>query len=98
VVPFTQPDKPLSRPYCWAYPDMLEVGKLHLFFWDKPKKFYAKILGNIFELGGFLTQHTVDYICDYCAALTQVGKLATYELSRAHFGAWCAVSSPLVLG
>jgi alpha-galactosidase len=42
---------PLSRPGCWAYPDML-----------------------------------------------QVGQLATKEEDRSHFGAWCVVSAPLVLG
>jgi alpha-galactosidase len=46
-------DDPISRPDCWAYPDMLEVGNL---------------------LGDFM--HTQ---------------------SRTHFGAWCIVSSPLIL-
>lgn len=44
----------LSRPNCWAYPDMLQVGRL-------------------------------------------AGPLAAVE-SRTHFGAWCIVSSPLILG
>ena len=44
----------LSRPDCWAYPDMLQVGRLD-------------------------------------------GPLASVE-SRTHFGAWCIVSSPLILG
>jgi hypothetical protein len=44
---------PLSRPGCWAYPDMLEVGRV---------------------MGG------------------------DYHWNRAHFGAWCVTSSPLVLG
>lgn len=43
-----------SRPGCWAYPDMLQVGRL-------------------------------------------TGPLAVAE-SRTHFGAWCVVSSPLILG
>eukprot|EP00730_Choanoeca_flexa_P018862 TRINITY_DN9194_c0_g1_i1.p1 TRINITY_DN9194_c0_g1~~TRINITY_DN9194_c0_g1_i1.p1 ORF type:complete len:557 (+),score=83.14 TRINITY_DN9194_c0_g1_i1:198-1673(+) len=30
--------------------------------------------------------------------MLEVGNLATYEESRAHFGAWCIVSSPLILG
>ena len=30
--------------------------------------------------------------------MIQVGNLATYEEDRTHFGAWCVVSSPLVLG
>ena len=47
--------KPISRPGCWGYPDMLEVGN------------FAS------------------------------GALAHSE-SRTHFGAWCIVSSPLVLG
>jgi hypothetical protein len=41
----------ISQPHCWAYLDMLEVGRL-----------------------------------------------STYALNRAHFGAWCIVSSPLYLG
>lgn len=44
-------DKPLSRPGCWAYADMLEVAN-----WK-----------------------------------------ATFEEDRAHFGAWCITSSPLIL-
>eukprot|EP01062_Namystynia_karyoxenos_P054556 TRINITY_DN449_c0_g1_i1.p1 TRINITY_DN449_c0_g1~~TRINITY_DN449_c0_g1_i1.p1 ORF type:complete len:440 (+),score=129.98 TRINITY_DN449_c0_g1_i1:86-1405(+) len=50
TIPF-QGDPPLSRPGAWAYPDMLEVGRL-----------------------------------------------ANEEEDRAHFAAWCIVSSPLVLG
>ena len=46
---------PISRPGCWAYPDMLEVGN--------------------FASGA--TAHAE---------------------SRTHFGAWCIVSSPLILG
>ena len=52
---YTQPTQdlthPRSKPGCWAYADMLEVGNM-----------------------------------------------ATFEEDRAHFGAWCIVSSPLVLG
>jgi len=44
----------ISRPGCWAYPDMLQSGNLQ-------------------------------------------GPLAAVE-SRSHFGAWCIVSSPLILG
>ena len=46
-----QGNPPLSRPGAWAYPDMLEVGRL-----------------------------------------------ATFSEDRTHFGAWCIVSSPLILG
>jgi len=49
----------LSRPGCWAYPDMLEVGVLH-------------------------TPFSSD-------------KGLTIEETRAHFGAWVIVSSPLTL-
>lgn len=49
--PYQNATNPLSRPGCWAYPDMLEVGKLE-----------------------------------------------TIQESRAHFGGWCIVSSPLILG
>jgi len=48
---FQDADAPLSRPGCWAYPDMLEVG----------------------NMGDFAEE-------------------------RAHFGAWCVVSAPLILG
>ena len=30
--------------------------------------------------------------------MLEVGNMATFEEDRAHFGAWCVVSSPLVLG
>merc|ERR1711957_735465 len=53
TVPFQDLDNPISRPDCWAYPDMLEVG----------------------NFGG---SHMI-------------------EQSRTHFGAWCIVSSPLIL-
>lgn len=48
---------PLSRPGCWAYPDMLEVGRV-----------------------------------------TEPAVGAWYTWNRAHFGAWCVVSAPLILG
>lgn len=52
VVPYTSNlTHPMSVPGCWAYPDMMEVGRL-----------------------------------------------ATSEEDRSHFGAWCIVSSPLILG
>lgn len=43
---------PVSRPGCWAYPDMLEIGRVQ----------------------------------------------GSLHWNRAHFGAWCIVSSPLILG
>ena len=49
--------EPLSVPGCWAYPDMLEVGRV-------------------------------------VAPLPS----ATMSWNRAHFGAWCIVSAPLILG
>eukprot|EP00494_Astrolonche_serrata_P027944 UN28209 len=51
AIPFLNKSEPLSRPGCWAYLDMLMVGKM---------------------------------------------KSPTEEQS--HFGAWCIVSSPIVLG
>jgi len=52
------PDNAITRPGCWAYPDMLEVGNF------KPSPQFK----------------------------------ATVEAQdRSHFGAWCVVSSPLVL-
>ena len=48
---------PLSRPYSWAYPDMLQVGNV----------------------------------------LAADGKTLDVPWNRAHFGAWCVVSSPLIL-
>jgi alpha-galactosidase len=58
VIPFVG-DPPLSRPGCWAYPDMLEVGRV-----EAPNDNQSYWL----------------------------------SWNRAHFGAWCAVSSPLILG
>jgi alpha-galactosidase len=49
--------KPLSQPGCWAYPDMLEVGRVAA---PTPESFLS--------------------------------------WNRAHFGAWCVTSSPLILG
>ena len=54
---FQDYDKPLSVPGCWAYPDMLEVGRV---------------------------------------AEPMPGSFFTWN--RAHFGAWCIVSAPLILG
>ena len=51
-------EAPVSQPGCWAYPDMLEVGRV--------------------RSGG--------------AGSEDPG------WNRAHFGAWCIVSAPLVLG
>ena len=56
TIPFQDKAAPLSRPGCWAYPDMLEVGRI--------------------EVGGAMH----------------------YGWNRAHFGAWCVVSAPLILG
>jgi alpha-galactosidase len=53
VRPYLATTRPVSRPGCWAFPDMLEVGNFD-------------------------------------------GPLAFVE-SRTHFGAWCVVSSPLLL-
>lgn len=52
TIRFQDYNAPLSQPGCWAYPDMLEVGRVQ----------------------------------------------GTVEWNRAHFGAWCIVSSPLILG
>ena len=30
--------------------------------------------------------------------MLEVGRLSSYELNRAHFGAWAIMSSPLILG
>jgi len=56
TIQFQDPVAPLSRPGCWAYPDMLEVGRI---------------------------------IVD--------GKM-DHGWNRAHFGAWCVISAPLILG
>jgi len=50
---FLNDTAPLSVPSCWAYPDMMEVGRI---------------------TGG------------------------SFAWSRAHFGAWCVISAPLILG
>ena len=57
TIKFQSYDAPLSQPGCWAYPDMLEVGRV-----IEPLK------------GAFLSWN------------------------RAHFGAWCVTSAPLILG
>ena len=57
---FLDADAPLSVPGCWAYPDMLEVGR-------------------VAEPGAD-------------AGTTSGG------WNRAHFGAWCVISAPLILG
>ena len=56
TIQFQDPTAPLSVPGCWAYPDMLEVGRI-------------KVDGKM-----------------------------NYGWNRAHFGAWCVVSAPLILG
>merc|ERR1719469_1547918 len=57
AIKFLDYKAPLSQPGCWAYPDMLEVGRV--------------------------------------AAPTPG---AFYSWNRAHFGAWCIISAPLILG
>jgi len=57
TIAFQDRSAPLARPGCWAYPDMLEVGRIN----------------------------------------GADGKL-DLPWNRAHFGAWCVVSSPLILG
>ena len=57
TIKFQDYDAPLSQPGCWAYPDMLEVGRV-----AEPVK------------GAFVAWN------------------------RAHFGAWCVVSAPLIIG
>lgn len=57
TIAFQDPVKPLSVPGCWAYPDMLEVGRIK----------------------------------------GADGKLDV-PWNRAHFGAWCVISAPLILG
>ena len=52
TIRFQSWEQPVSQPGCWAYPDMLEVGRVS----------------------------------------------GTEAWNRAHFGAWCVVSAPLVLG
>ena len=54
---FQDYERPLSVPGCWAYPDMLEVGRVAA---PTPSTFLS--------------------------------------WNRAHFGAWCVVSAPLILG
>jgi hypothetical protein len=56
TIAFQDPIKPLSRPGCWAYPDMLEVGRV------------------------------------------KIGGKMNFGWNRAHFGAWCVISAPLILG
>ena len=56
TIAYQDPETPLSRPGCWAYPDMLEVGRI-------------KVDGQMH-----------------------------HAWNRAHFGAWCVVSAPLILG
>ena len=56
TIPFQDRKAPLSQPGCWAYPDMLEVGRIYM-----------------------------------------DGKVHV-PWNRAHFGAWCVVSAPLILG
>merc|ERR1711865_251027 len=57
TIKFQDFEAPLSQPGCWAYPDMLEVGRV------------AEPTPGTF-----------------------------YSWNRAHFGAWCITSSPLILG
>ena len=57
TIRFQDYKEPLSQPGCWAYPDMLEVGRVR-----------------------------------------EPAKGAFYTWNRAHFGAWCVTSAPLILG
>jgi len=57
TIKFQDWERPLSVPGCWAYPDMLEVGRV-----------------------------------------SEPAPNTSYSWNRAHFGAWCVVSAPLILG
>jgi alpha-galactosidase len=70
---------PISRPSCWAYPDMLEVGN----FGTGQERCDTASAGVGAKPASW-----------YASA---PGQLAVIE-SRTHFGAWCIVSSPLILG
>jgi hypothetical protein len=126
-------EKPLSKPGCWAYPDMLEVracsgsehtrsctvrvsceslllgggggpalaGQPCFLHWP----FRAKIMRPSFARalssacsnvvgGGGPDRAGLSVL----ACADQVGNMATFEEDRSHFGAWCVVSSPLILG
>ena len=78
----------ISRPGCWAYPDMLEVGN----FGGAAQERCAS--GGLPEHGGVGAPRARTSAEWYA---TPAGELAIRE-SRTHFGAWCVVSSPLILG
>ena len=78
TIAYQDPETPLSRPGCWAYPDSKTM----------------KLLG-----------------CDCAYRLADLKSVAVLEVgrikvdgqmhhawNRAHFGAWCVVSAPLILG
>jgi alpha-galactosidase len=71
---FQDLDQPLSRPHCWAYPDMLAVG-------------------TVLSPDGRAPDLTPGQPPPALLNTTQ-----WWTWNRAHFGAFCIVSSPLILG
>lgn len=57
TIPYQDLKNPISRPGCWAYPDMLEVGNFN-----------------------------------------EANSTLGFIESRSHFGGWCIVSAPLIIG
>ena len=102
VVPFLQPPKaapkgtaPLSRPGCWAYPDMLEVGHRtpHL----PARSPLPAPPAHPATPALRILPHPAPYRTARCP---QVGRMPEHNdaESRSHFSAWAVVSAPLVLG
>jgi len=109
VAPFLQPPKaapkgaaPLSRPGCWAYPDMLEVGPHHAPARTLPAPRPSRPSRPSRTPCTPRTPHPAAPHPAPCrtARWPQVGRMPEHNAaeSRSHFSAWAVVSAPLILG
>lgn len=85
-----QGDPPLARPGTWAYPDMMEVGRMASTQEDRTH------FGTRSESRTSPNLLAPPYSCVRCLPSTQAGGFDRAHLSLA--GAWVITSSPLILG
>ena len=85
----------LSNPGCWAYPDMIEVGKFRF------------ATASMYGCGRMSACSIHFYVNAHVHTPLQVGVINMQNLgvpplneseSRTHFAAWAIVSAPLILG
>ena len=75
----------VSRPGCWAYPDMLELG--------------TPVVGQHASRPDPTHPNGRPSLCNKSdGTVGDTGPRLSLEQGKAEFAAWCSVSSPLILG